>query len=334
MAVRVAVIGVGDFGVKHVKVLKERADVRVVAVCRRNERKVRAVAREFGVPGWSTDAASIIDDPDIDAVVIATAEDTHYPLTRAAVLQGKHVLLEKPICLDPEQGRRLVDMVESSDSIVLPGHLLRYDAAYCEAQRRIASGVLGEIVSIKAKRNVPRKRFKLHSRTHPVFMALAHDIDIVLWLTGRLPRKVYALERRSDPSYDTPDVFFGLMELEDGVLCQVETQWTYPDRYGRYLDVELEIMTTKGHLKLRYPGGNLEVADASGLSSADLTLWPEIHGATGGALAHQAAAFIGSIRGTVAKPAVTVREAMRAIEVGHLLIQSAARQREIRPDWT
>lgn len=328
---RVAVIGVGDFGIKHVKLLTEHPAACVAAVCRRNEDKVKAVAHEFDVPKWSTDAASILEDPDIDAVVIATAEDTHYELTRAAVLQGKHVLLEKPVCLDPDQGRQLADLVESNDRIVLPGHVLRYDAAYCEAKRRIASGELGEIVSIKAKRNVPRSRFALHSRTHPVFMALSHDIDIVLWLSERLPRKVYALERCSHPSYDTPDVFFGLMELDGGVLCQLETQWTYPDRYGRYLDVELEVMTTEGHLQLRYPGDNLHVVDNVGLSSADLTLWPEIHGVIKGALAHQTDAFIGLIQGSVTEQVVTVREALRSVEVGHLLVQSATQQRELRP---
>ena len=332
MAVRVGIIGVGDFGIKHLKVFQEHAEAAVVAVCRRNEDKVKAAARKFNVPGWSTDASEIIEDPNIDAVVIASTEETHYPLTRAALLQGKHVLLEKPVCLNLDDGRKLVELVESSDRIVLPGHVLRYDAAYCEAQRRIASGEMGEILSITVKRNVPRSRFALHSRTHPVFMALSHDIDIILWLTGRRPHKVYALERCSEPSCDTPDIFFGLMEMEGGVLCQLETQWTYPDEYGRYLDAELEVMATQGHLKLRYPGDSLRTADASGLSSADLTLWPELHGVTKGALAHQADAFIRLIRGAAVKPAVTIREAMCAVEAGHLLIQSAAQRREIRPD--
>lgn len=331
--VRVAVIGVGDFGVKHVKLLAEHPDACVAAVCRRDERKVKAVARQFDVPKWSTDADAILTDPDIDAVVIATAEDTHYELTRTALLHGKHVLLEKPVCLDPDQGRQLVDLVESNDRVVLPGHVLRYEAAYCEAKRRIASGELGQIVSIKAKRNVPRSRFALHSRTHPVFMALSHDIDIVLWLADRLPRKVYALERRSRPDYDMPDVVFGLIELDGGILCQLETQWTYPDRYGRYLDVELEVMTTEGHLQLRYPGDGLQVADNSGLSSPDLTLWPEIHGATAGALAHQTDAFVRLMQGSMTEPVVTVREALRSVEVGHLLVQSAVQQRELRPQW-
>ncbi len=335
MAVNVAVIGVGDFGVKHVKLLKENINANLLTVCRRNREKAREIANEFDVPKWSTDALEVLRDPGIDAVVIATAEDTHYKFTKEAVLNGKHVLLEKPVCLDPDVGQQLVDLVKTNDRIVLPGHILRYDASYSEVKNLIESGEVGEILSIKVKRNVPQERFSLHSRTHPVFMALAHDIDIIVWLTcGQFPKKVYAVEKKSHHSYDNPDIFFGLMEMGNGVLCQMETQWTLPDEYGCYLDVELEVMTTGGHIKLQYPGNNLTVMNKSRLSRFDVTLWPEVHGATRGALANQTDSFLKLAEGLEKKrQVVTVEEAVKGIKIGHLLIQSASEQREIRVDF-
>ncbi|MCG8480547.1 MAG: Gfo/Idh/MocA family oxidoreductase [Spirochaetales bacterium] len=334
MAVHVAVIGVGDFGVRHVKLLREHAGAEVTAVCRRDEAKVKEIAREFDVPVWSTDAREILHDPVVDAVVIATSEETHYSLTREAVARGKHVLLEKPVCLDPDEGRQLIELAAATDRIVLPGHVLRYDAAYCEVKRRVASGELGDILSVTVKRNVPRRRFALHSRTHPVFMALAHDIDIILWLTGRLPRRVYAVERRSRPTDENPDIFFGLLEMDGGIVCRVETQWTVPDEYGRYLDVELEVMATDGHVKLQYPGDAVTGVSKGALSSPDVALWPEVHGITRGALAHQTDSFIRLIDGSAGAQVVTVKEAVQGIAIGHALIQSASQRREIRPDFS
>lgn len=330
MAVNVAVVGVGDFGVMHVKLLKENTNANLVAVCRRNEEKVKEVANKYGVLRWETDAQKIFESPDIDAVVIATAENTHYEFTKNAVINNKHVLLEKPVCLDLEEGRQLLELTESTDSIIMPGHVLRFDATYSKVKKLIDSGEVGDILSIKVKRNVPKERFSLHSRTHPVFMALSHDIDIILWLTNQHPKKVYAMQKKTDPSYINPDIFFGLIEMRNGILCQLETQWTLPNEYGQYLDVELEIMTTKGHIKLQYPGNNLKIMNDGQLFTPDVTLWPEVHGMTKGALANEIDTFLRLVQGIEKNPVITVAEAINGIKLGHLLIQSAEEQREIR----
>jgi len=330
MCVNIAVVGVGDFGLKHVELLKENPKANLVAVCRRTEQKVREIAATYNIPKWETDAQKIFEDPDIEAVVIATAEDTHFEFTKQAVYHGKHVLLEKPVCLDLEEGKRLLELVKSTDRIVMPGHILRFDSSYSKVKSIIDSGEMGDILSIKVKRNVPRERFSIHSRTHPVFMALAHDIDIILWLSGQSPARVYAMQRSTDHSYTNPDIFFGLMEMKNGILCQLETQWTLPNEYGQYLDVELEVMTRNGHLKLRYPGDNLKVMKGGKLSYPDITLWPEVHGSTKGALANEIDAFLNLVQGIDKKQVVTVEEAVEGIRVGHMLIRSAEQQQEIR----
>lgn len=335
MRVNIAVVGVGDFGIQHVKILKENSRVNLMSVCGKTEQRVRNVASMFDVPLWETEASRVFNDPTIDAVVIATAEDTHFNFTKEAVENGKHVLLEKPICLDIVEGEKLIKLQEShGEYVILPGHLLRYDASYCQIKDFVSSGNAGEILSITVKRNVPCERFSLHSRTHPVFMALSHDIDIILWLTNALPKKVYALQRKSIQSVDNPDIFFGLLEMDNGVLCQLETQWRVPNEYGRYLDVELEIMTSTGNIKLQYPGNNLNIMNKGVLINPDVTLWPEIHGKTTGALANEINSFIDLITGNQKEPVVTVREAVNGIITGHALIQSAIEEREINMgDW-
>lgn len=325
----IGIIGIGDFGIEHVKVFKENNKAHVVTVCARTEEKVKKVARDFNIPNWETDAQKVFENPEIDAVVIATTEKTHYEFTKKAVNNGKHVLLEKPVCLDLEEGQKLVELSKTTDKVILPGHILRFDASYAKVKNMVSSGEVGEILSIKAKRNVPCERFSLHSRTHPVFMALAHDIDILLWLTQAFPKKVYALQKRVNLNNKTPNIFFGLMEMDNGVLCQLETQWVLPDEYGKYLDVELELMTTTGNIKLKYPGDNLTLMNNGNLSYPDVTLWPEVHGTTTGSLANEVNHFLDLINGTTQKPVITVKEAVQGIKVGQLLIKSASEGKEI-----
>ena len=97
--------------------------------------------------------------------------DSMAEATEKAIREGKHVLLEKPICLNVEDGKKLLELEQNTDLYILPGHILRYDASYNNAYRLLQNeDMYGKILSIRVKRNVPIERFSLHSRTHPVFM--------------------------------------------------------------------------------------------------------------------------------------------------------------------
>ena len=172
------------------------------------------------------------------------------------------------------------------------------------------------------KRNVPIERFSLHSRTHPVFMALAHDIDILLWLTGSRCKRVFAMEKKTRPEFTNPDIVFAVAELENGVLCSLETQWRLPNEYGKYLDTELEVMTSQGTLKLQTPGNALETMFHGCQTGYDVTLWPRVCGKMTGALVNEEQHFVDLILGRCKQPVVTVEEAVLGVEMARMLIES------------
>lgn len=321
--VNVAVVGVGDFGKLHIRALQENPSASLVAICSRTPEKLRVLCAQHGIPHWFTSLEELLDLPGLDAVIIATGEDTHYRYTKQAVGKGKHVLLEKPICLDLDEGRALVELERTASVHILPGHILRHEASYAQAHAVLAAGGKGAIQSVRVKRNVPVERFSLHSRTHPVFMALAHDIDIILWLTGSRAKKVYAMSRKTCKQFQNPDILFAVAELENGILCNLETQWRLPNEYGQYLDTELEVMTESGHLKLACPGGGLSSLFAGVQQRYDLTLWPEINAQMAGALPGEIQHFLDLITGRARDPVVTVREAMDGITMAHMLIRSS-----------
>jgi predicted dehydrogenase len=100
MTVRWGIIGCGDVARKRVaEAIQSDSNSKLVAVCRRNEEKLRQFSSEFHVPVATTSADELIQSPDIDAVYIATPVNLHRPQTIAAAKAGKHVLVEKPMAM-------------------------------------------------------------------------------------------------------------------------------------------------------------------------------------------------------------------------------------------
>ena len=312
--VKFGIVGVGDFGVMHIQALKQLPEAEVHAVSCRTESRLKAICEKYKIPNWYTNVDDLMNDPEMDVIIVATGEDTHYSFTEKAIREGKHVLLEKPICLNVEDGKKLLELEQNTDLYILPGHILRYDASYNNAYRILQNeDMYGKILSIRVKRNVPIERFSLHSRTHPVFMALAHDIDIITWLTNSRIKSVCGIQKKSKEEYRSPDIVFGIAEMENGVVCNLETQWRLPNEFGQYLDTELTVMTEKGQLKLNCPGNTLVSMFDGKLESHDMTLWPEINGEITGALVNENKHMIDLVLGRTKKPIVTVEQVQRML---------------------
>lgn len=323
MKVRFGIIGVGDFGIMHIETLKQNPEAEIVAICCRTASRLKYLCSKYDIPKWYTDVDELVNDKNIDAVIVATGEDTHFLFTEKAIQAGKHVLLEKPICLNANEAKKILTLDQGTKLHILPGHILRYDPSYNKIYHLLQDEKnYGEILSIRAKRNVPISRFALHSRTHPVFMALAHDIDMITWLTGSRVRKVYGLEKRTKPEFKNPDIVFGLAEMENGVVCNLETQWKLPDEYGQYLDTEMVIITSKGQIKLNCPGNILSSISNGNIENYDMTLWPEVNGKLTGALVNEDQHMIDLVLGRTNQQVVTVAEAVNGIEFCELLIRS------------
>jgi predicted dehydrogenase len=318
-----AVIGAGDFGRNHLKVLSQLPQADLLYVCDQDIERARDAAATYQVADFTADAESLWQDERVKAVVIATSEASHHPLTMAALAAGKHVLIEKPVALDPDSAEEMVRFAEQQGLLLLPGHMLRYDASYNKVKQELESGAFGTLYSIYARRNVPRERFGLHSRTHPVFMALAHDIDIAVWYVQSPVKRVFAMERRTSPEYVNPDIFWGLVEFGNGVIAAFETQWTLPNELGQYLDVRMELMTSKGKVTMQYPGDNLSYMMDGKRTVPDVTLWPELFGIPTGTLRNELEYFISVIQS--GKPHVSIRgeEAVQGIHLANMLIESA-----------
>ncbi|UCZ52887.1 Gfo/Idh/MocA family oxidoreductase [Bacillus shivajii] len=324
-----AVIGTGVFGEEHMKMIESHPKATLWGICDQRKERLEELGEKYHVQNLFQDADELLSHDECDVVIIATDESSHLTLTELAVNKGKHVLLEKPVCLSKEDGRKLLSTTKSYDKLVLPAHILRYDSSYAKVKEQLDDHRLGSLHSIKFKRNVPIERFSLHSRTHPVFMSLSHDIDLMIWYTGKKPKSVYAKQKKITEDNDAAGIIFAIIELEDGTLCQLETQWCLPNEYGQYLDVEMEVMGTDGHLVLKYPGDNLKVMAKGQLSQPDTSLATSVHGIPNGALANQLDGYIRCLDGESSSPVINMEEAVTGVAICEAIIEACETEKEI-----
>ena len=219
---RVAVIGAGYWGVNHVRNFHELGALETV--CDSSRESLARIASQYPGVRSELDFERVLADPTIRGLVIATPAETHSRLASAALEAGKDVLVEKPLTLDLNGGRRLVALAKKCERILMVGHLLEYHPAVIRLRTLISSGALGELRYIYSSRlNLGKVR-----REENILWSFApHDIAIILRLVGAAPMRVAA----TGGTYLQPriaDVTMTNLEFSTGVRAHIFVSWLHP----------------------------------------------------------------------------------------------------------
>lgn len=223
MTVRIGVIGAGDIGFSHIeRITKDLHGGRITAVNDVDE-AMAARAQAFCGARIHADAAALIADPAVDAVIVASWDGTHEQYTRACIAAGKPVLCEKPLSTSLESCRRIVDdEIAAGRRLVKVGFMRRYDEGY----RQMATAMHGEIghplVVHCAHRN--KCGYAQHSTENSVKNSTVHEIDLLRWMLGEELRscQVFAGRASRHAGEGLRDPLTVLLESESGVRADVE----------------------------------------------------------------------------------------------------------------
>lgn len=153
--------------------------------------------RDHPQANWSPEHGAILDDPEIELVVIATPNTSHFPLARAALLAGKHVVVEKPFVVSVAEGAELIALASARGRLLSVFHNRRWDSDFLTVRRLLAAGQLGKVYRYEAHfdRYAPVVRQRWREQPTPGAGVLydlgSHLIDQALQLFG-LPQAVFA----------------------------------------------------------------------------------------------------------------------------------------------
>lgn len=224
MMVRVGVIGAGHWGPHLIRNFDNKRTSIVAWVADRDARRLAEVRARFPDVQVTADADDVLNDDAVDAVVIATPSSTHYPLAKAALERGKHVLVEKPITTSSDEGDQLVAIAEQAGRVLMVGHVFVYNAGVRAVKRYIDAGALGRVYYISMVRtNLGPIRMDVNA----AWDLAAHDVSIVnYWLEGE-PAAVSAVGGTwINPGLE--DAVFATMRYPNDVLVNLHASWLNP----------------------------------------------------------------------------------------------------------
>jgi predicted dehydrogenase len=172
--VRVGVIGIGNMGWHHARVLSLIKDAELVGVADPDGARGELATEQFGCH-WFADYEQLL--PGVDAVCIAVPTLMHHGVGLACLQAGKHVLIEKPIAASQEEAAELISAADRAGVLLQVGHIERFNPAFRELLKVVAGE---EVVVLEARRHSPNP-----DRANDVSVVLdlmIHDIDLVLEL--------------------------------------------------------------------------------------------------------------------------------------------------------
>jgi UDP-N-acetylglucosamine 3-dehydrogenase len=228
---KTAVIGVGSMGKNHARVYSELAEANLVGVSDANPATAEAIGKTFGVHAYS-DYRELLEKEKPQAVNVAVPTALHEQVVTDVLNAGAHVLVEKPIAATLEEGERLIKLAKKVNRKLMVGHIVRFNPAIQELKKRLNAGELGRIYQVFCRRAGP---FPARIRDVGVVIDLApHDADIIRFLTGMDPIRLYA-ETEQRIHTDHEDLLFGMLRFPDGITAAVEINWLTPTKLREVL---------------------------------------------------------------------------------------------------
>lgn len=223
---KAAVIGVGSMGRNHVRVYRELESVELVGIADQNPQTAAKVSGSYCIP-YYTDYAEMLEECKPDLVTLAVPTGLHRKIGADVIQRGVHVLIEKPIATNVEEGEELIELAEQQGVILAVGHIERFNPAVIELRRRLREGMAGRIYQVHAQRLSP---YPTRIRDAGVVIDLAsHDIDLMRFLMNEEIVRLYG-ETLQTINSDREDAFSGLLRFRSGAIGVLDVNWITPTK--------------------------------------------------------------------------------------------------------
>ncbi len=224
--ITIGVIGTGYWGPNLVRNFNNQQGAQVTRISDLSRERLQHMERLYPSVKTTQDYRELIEDPGLDAIVIATQVNSHHKLAKETLEAGKHVFLEKPMTHNSEESLELIKLSREKGLVGMVGHTFIYSPAVLKIKELLDAGELGEVFYI----STTRVNLGLFQEDINVVWDLApHDISIFNFLLEAVPQKVHAVGH----SYIQPgieDVGFLTYTYPGNRLAHVHVSWLDPNK--------------------------------------------------------------------------------------------------------
>ena len=245
----VGVVGTGRIGKLHIQHLSQDIpEAEVIAICSLDSESVETLSQQYNILEATTNYRTLLTNPKIDAILVASSTDTHVEICQAAAKAGKHIFCEKPIALDIAEIDETLAIVERASVKFQVGFNRRFDVNFRRVREAVASGEIGEphILRITSRDPSPPPLEYVKVSGGMFLDMTIHDFDMARFLIDDEVVEVYAIgDVRVNPKIgDAGDIDTAIITLrfQNGVLATIDN--SREAVYG--YDQRVEVFGSKG----------------------------------------------------------------------------------------
>lgn len=224
MPVRIALVGVGAFGTKHLEALSVIDDAEVTSVVSEPVQRAVEAAARYGAAGVDADLAAVLARDDIDAVILATPTPLHATQAEAVLLAGKHVQVEIPLADSWAGAQRVAEAAADTGRVCMVGHTRRFNPSHRWVHDRIRAGELAlqqlEVQTFFLRRENINANGEPRSWTdHLLWHHAAHTVDLLRFQTGQEIEAAHVLAGPAHPELGVAMDMSVQLRTSGGVIC-------------------------------------------------------------------------------------------------------------------
>lgn len=329
--IRVGVVGAGYMGTNFARLIQAHPLCELAGMADLNPEIAGRASESLDCLAFSS-ADDLLAFGGLDGLVVTTIEDQHREPCLAAFAHGAGVLVEKPLATTIADAEAIIAASAAANRPLLVGHVLRFDARYAHLRQVVASGAIGDPLTMYARRlNGVGAQNRLRGRCSlPLFLGV-HDYDLVRWVSGSEVVDVVARERRGHLAalgFPVEDASVALLTLANGALATVEEGWILPESHPVGFDQRFDVNGASGRIELVGHEGGVAIMGER-LTWPDTHLWPTVHGQVDGALRRELWHFVDVLRGD-AEPMISGADGLAALRIALAVEESARREAAVR----
>lgn len=350
--VKIGIIGVGTIGSVHAEAYAKVPEAEIMALCDILPDRLKEKGSRHGVATLYEDYHELLANPDIEAVSVCVPNNVHAPIAIDAFKAGKHVLLEKPMALNAQQGEAICKARDDAGRVLMMGMVMRQGPDARLVHDAVAAGKLGDIYQIRMKlirrRGIPGLggwfTTKAESGGGGLIDIGVHFFDLSMWMSGlwnptRASAATYAkfgmpmedyhyIGMWAGPpdysgTFDVDDYAAGFVRFGEQATLSFEVAWACNSQEESYL----ELLGTKAGVKVSAggSGGNLVFCTEVDDKIADVSVK---YNPNRDKFAAEMAAFVNAVMGR-GEPAATGEQGVTNMRLIDAIYKSAAAGQEV-----
>ncbi|OFX16148.1 MAG: hypothetical protein A2Z18_11485 [Armatimonadetes bacterium RBG_16_58_9] len=224
MSIKVGVVGAGYWGPNIIRNFYQIPSCEMAKCCDLDDKRLAHMKSLYPNVATTANFGDLVNDPAIDAIAVCTHVSAHYPLAKAALEAGKHVLVEKPLTAKVCEAEELVALAGKNGKVLMVDHTFEYTAGVNKMKEIIESGMLGDVLYV----NCSRLNLGIFQRDINVVWDLApHDLSVILYATGLKPTSVRTVGMKLlHPKVE--DVAFVTLNCGPNASAVIHVSWVDP----------------------------------------------------------------------------------------------------------